>query len=875
MRRKNTFMKFSLSFLLLIPCIMAFSIQKEELKKRNYTTTHIDHDNAPRIDGHIDDACWSIGTWDGDFTQQFPNTGGSPSQETFVKILYDHDNIYVAIMSMDTEPDKIRRIFDSRDEFAGDAVGIAFDSYYDKRTAFEFNVTAAGQKIDLKHYGDKDHDINWNAIWDAATSVTDSGWVAEMRIPFSQLRYNKGEHITWGMHVWRWIDREHEESQWQLIPQDAAAMVYLFGELNGIHDIRSSRQVEFLPYASAKVEYKGDEENPYVDSWQPGLNGGLDAKIGISSNFTLDATINPDFGQVEADPSELNLSSYETFFDEKRPFFLEGREIFDYSIDRDRLFYSRRVGSKPGYSPDTDDDEYSDLPNNTTILGSAKLTGRTSKGLSVGLMNSITTKEYGKIYSDNNSETISIEPFTNYFAGRIKQEVNDANTIFGVSFNSVLRKNDKAVFKENFTNNATTGGVDLTQYWNNRNYFFTVKLAGSYIEGSQSSITNLQESHLHRFQRPDADHLELDTTKASLSGTGATLRIGKQGGQIKYGLKFSYWSPEFNINDIGFIREADKIEQQAWINYESIESSGFFRKYRFELDNKLNSSFGGEITANEFGLEAFSQLQNLWSTHFRGEIVLASYDTRELRGGPALMQDAYAGGQITLSTNTAKNLSAEIYGGYWHSFNSSTNYYNYGAGINYNPVDKVTLGLNINYEKNYDNYQYIETIDDVSMDVYMIGTMDRDILRTTLRVEYYFTPEISIQYYGSPYFSVGDYTDFKRVDNAGSMDHLERYYQYQANEYSYNQETEEYTFTEEGKDVVTMENPDFSYAQFRSNLIFRWEYKLGSVFYFVWAHEQTKNENINNPKINDSFTDLFVTNPGDVFMVKFSYWFAI
>lgn len=867
-------MKFFFTSLLMIYFFMLHASDKENLEKRSYSTLKIDV--APKIDGLINDECWSSGIWDGNFTQQFPNTGGNPSQETYVKVLYDHNNIYVAIMSMDTEPDKIRRIFDSRDEFAGDVVGIAFDSYFDKRTAFEFNVTAAGQKIDLKHYGDKDFDQNWNAIWDAATSVNDSGWVAEMRIPFSQLRYNKGDSKIWGMHVWRWIDREQEESQWQLIPQDASAMVYLFGELRGIHNIRSSRQVEFLPYGSAKVDYKGDQENPYINKWQQSFNGGLDAKIGISSNFTLDATINPDFGQVEADPSELNLTSYETFFNEKRPFFLEGREIFDYSIDNDRLFYTRRVGSKPRYSPNTDDNEYSDLPDNTTILGSVKLTGRTSNGLSIGLMNSITAKEYGEIYSVDNSESVSIEPFTNYFAGRVKQELNNANTIFGVSFNSVIRNNNEDILKEHFTNTATTGGVDFTQYWKDRNYFFTVKLAGSHIQGSENSISDLQESHLHRFQRPDANHLELDTLRTTLSGSGATLRIGKQGGQIKYGSKFSYWSPQFDINDIGFIREADKVEQQAWINYETIESSGVFRKYGFELDNKLNSSFGGEITNNAFGLEASGQFQNLWSGYLRGELVLSSYDTRELRGGPALMQEMYTGANINLSSNPSKNFSTYVNAGYWHSFTTSTNYYNYGAGINYNPANKVTLGLDAEYEKNYDNYQYIETVEDANPNlIYMVGTMDRDILRITVRAEYYVTPEMSILYYGSPYFSIGNYNNFKRVDNAGSMDQLERYYQYESNEYSFDQETEVYTFNEAGKEVFTMENPDFSYAQFRSNLIFRWEYKLGSVFYFVWAHEQTKNENIYNPKFDDSFTNLFVSSPGDVFMIKFSYWFAI
>jgi hypothetical protein len=866
-------MRFITTSLLLLSCLLLFASKRIDPAKRNYTAVHVD--KAPKINGQLDDNCWTQGSWDGDFSEQYPNSGGDPAQESYVKVLYDHDNLYVAIRAMDTEPDKIRRVFDRRDKFAGDVVGIAFDSYHDQRTAFEFNVSAAGQKIDLKHHGDKDYDLNWNAIWDAAVSVSDSGWVAEMRIPFSQLRYNKGDQNIWGMHVWRWIDREQEESQWQLIPQDASAMVYLFGELHGIQNIRSSRQVEFLPYASAQLDYKGNDENPYIDKWQSGFNGGLDAKIGISSNFTLDATINPDFGQVEADPSELNLSAYETRFDEKRPFFLEGREIFDYRIDSDRLFYSRRVGSKPGYSLDTEDGEYEDWPERTPIIGSVKLTGRTANGFLVGLMNSLTSSVKGKIYSETGSSSEIIEPLTNYFVGRIKKEVDNANTIIGANVNSVIRNNDEQLLKDNFSNTATTGGIDFTHYWKDRNYFFAVKLAGSHIEGNHTSIKDLQESHLHRFQRPDAGHIDYDTLRTHLSGSGATIRIGKQGGRLKYGFKSSYWSPGYNINDLGFIRESDKLEQQAWINYESVESSGFFRKYKFELDNRLNSSFGGEITDNRIGLEANAQFQNLWNIRFRGDLVLPSYDTRVLRGGPALMQDGYTGAHVYIESNKAKDLSFFLNPGYWHSFSQPTTYYQLGGGINYHPISQLYMGLEFHMEKNLDHYQYIDEIEVEDELVYMEGTLDRNILRTTIRFEYYLSPELSIQYYGSPYLSVGTYTDFKRLDQAGSRNRFERFYHFQPNEYQYDAEKEVYTFNEAGAPAYTLDNPDFSYAQFRSNLILRWEYKLGSVFYFVWSHEQTKDENVRNPKTSDALADLFKVSSGDVLLIKFSYWFSI
>jgi len=294
--------------------------------KRVYNSVNIGDLPLPKIDGLLDDEIWSLGEWQGDFTQQQPVGNVDGTEKTFVKVLYDHSSLFVAIICQDDEPHLIRDIFDRRDELSGDMAGIAIDSYYDKKTAFEFTLSASGQKIDLKHLGDYLWDFNWNAVWDGATSKNDTSWVAEMRIPFSQIRYTNREEHVWGMHVWRWINRKQEEDQWQYIPLQAPAMVYLFGELKGVKNIRESRQVEFLPYVLSSIEKPAD------------------AKVGISSDYTLDLTINPDFGQVEADPSVLNLTSFETFYEEKRSFFLEGNEIFDFELDGDIPYYSMRIG---------------------------------------------------------------------------------------------------------------------------------------------------------------------------------------------------------------------------------------------------------------------------------------------------------------------------------------------------------------------------------------------------------------------------------------------------------------------------------------------------------------------------------------------------
>ncbi len=286
--------------------------------RRVYYATRTDL--KPKIDGKLNDECWkSIGTWDGDFIQQAPNQAQPPSQQTEIKILYDDKYLYVGIICHDNEPEKISPILGRRDDFSGDIAGVAFDTYDDKQTAFEFDLTAAGQKLDLMHLGESRWDYNWNAVWDGKASVGDSAWYAEMRIPFTQLRFsNVNEHV-WGMHVWRWIYRLQEESQWKLIPIDAPAMVYIFGELSGIKGIPYKRNFEVMPYIRGKYITNAENNNFF--------GAGVDGKVGLTSNFTLDYTINPDFGQVEADPSVLNLTSYEVFYDEKRPFFLEGNNI--------------------------------------------------------------------------------------------------------------------------------------------------------------------------------------------------------------------------------------------------------------------------------------------------------------------------------------------------------------------------------------------------------------------------------------------------------------------------------------------------------------------------------------------------------------------
>ncbi len=547
--------------------------------KKVYYATRID--NRPKIDGRLTDPCWeTTGFWADGFVQQAPNQGKNPSQKTKIKLLYDNNNLYVGFKCYDKGPGKIRPILGRRDDFAGDIAGIALDSYHDKQTAYEFNVAASGQKIDLVHLGAYNFDYNWDAVWDGKAQVYDSIWTSELQIPFSQLRFAPGNEQVWGMHVWRWIDRYKEESQWKLIPIDAPAMVYLFGELRGIKGIRPKTNYEFLPYLNARYSPNTDLENK--TTYGIGLNG----KVGLNSGFTLDYAINPDFGQVEADPSVLNLTTYEVFYDEKRPFFLEGNTILDYNAGEDMLFYSRRIGHAPSISnkklPTIYENQTISISENTSILSALKLTGKTKDGLSVGVVQSFTAKENVTIYGNNSKTQMAVEPFTNFVVGRVKQDFNRGNTVFGGMITSTFRNITDAHL--NFLPKSTiTGGIDFQHNWEKRKYFVDFKGFFSDIRGEKDAISRLQKSSVHYYQRVDAEHLEYDPDRTSLSGWGGLLQGGKRSGKLRVIGSLNWRSPGVDFNDVGYMYQADLINQLVNLTYKVSNPKGVVRSYFVEF----------------------------------------------------------------------------------------------------------------------------------------------------------------------------------------------------------------------------------------------------------------------------------------------------
>ena len=835
--------------------------------KRIYEPVNIEELLEPKINGILDDEIWSLGEWQGEFIQQFPYSGKPASEHSYFKILYDRSNLYVAIICQDNEPHKIIDKLGRRDSRVGDMTGFALDSYFDKRTAFEFSISVAGQKMDLKHLGDWGFDFNWNAVWDGATSRTDTGWIAEIKLPFSQIRYSNQTEHTWGLHVYRVISRKQEACSWDPIPREAPATVYLFGELKGIENIRSSRQVEFLPYGLGSYSHlQGDKPQGSFD-----FNGGLDAKVGISSNFTLDLSVNPDFGQVEADPSVLNLTSFETFYDEKRPFFLEGNDVFDFELDGDIPYYSRRIGSTPTFVNPYSDWSVSDLPDRTTILGAAKLTGKNRNGLSVGLINGLTAGAYGMATHELGMEKeIVVSPLTNYLASRIKRDFNEGNSTVGGVFSLVNRLSSDSVSSLLLPASAISGGLDLLQYWDNKNYNLELKAIASQLTGNPEAILQQQLSHNHRYQRPDADYLEVDSLREQLAGHGALIRFGKNGGRFNFHMQGQYRSPGLNLNDVGYIRQSDFMSERMEVSYEMNEPRLWLRSYILKLFQEARWSFGGENTGKQVGVALTIRNNALWSFSLGSKYDFSILNIRELRGGPALRNDPRYQLDLSLGSNTAKDLSASI--DYQHlTFGlEHSNADNLELGITWLPVKRLKISGLANLLRRQYSQQYVTTLVGNTSTDYIVGNIDHHTTSLTFRTELYLTPELSIQYYGSPYYSVGEYSDFKRVNQSQAKDIKQRLENLNPD---YDPAMNSYSFDRMGE-TLRFDNPDFSFMQFRSNLVFRWEYKLGSTLYIVWAHDRSGYESLYKP-IGEIAGDLFGIKGNNVIMLKANFWFSL
>jgi len=841
--------------------------------------------DAPVIDGNLDDPAWQSAEWATDFIQHEPYEGNPPSQETAFKILYDDDNVYVAFRAFDTNPDSIVRRLTRKDDIDGDFVGIMFDSYLDYRTAFAFIVSSAGVKMDLIISNDgENEDDTWDPIWWVKTSVDDKGWTAEMKIPLSQLRFDKDKEQIWGLEAIRSLYRKDEKSFWQHIPRDAPGFVHLFGELHGLSDITPKKQIEIAPYVVASTErFKKEEANPFATGKLNGINAGIDGKIGVTNNMIIDFTLNPDFGQVEADPSRVNLSAFEIFFEEKRPFFIEGKNIFnsplnffdDDDLGAENLFYSRRIGRSPQHWPDLEDNEYADVPTSTTILGAAKLTGKTKNGLSVGILESVTANEKAEIDKESERRFETVEPLTNYSVTRIQKDYNKGNTILGGVFTTTNRSiKDPAL---NFLHtSAYTGGFDFSHSWKERTYSVMIKTCFSHVKGSQDALIRTQKSSARYFQRPDNDYAKLDSGRTYLAGHGGTVAVGKfANGHWRYA-GFIFWkSPGLELNDIGFMTQADWIMQVLWAGYRIWEPFSIFRELNINFNQWTIYDFGGNLNYKGGNINLNTQFKNYWYFNAGINPQFAGRSNDILRGGPSMLVPGTTNAWINIASDQRKKFTYGFMISQNWGFEKSGRYQNYGLFLSCQPVNALNISLNPFLNLSDRNLQYVTTMDFEPEDRYIFASIDQKTAGLSLRLNLSITPNLSIQYWGQPFISAGDYTDFKKITDPKADKYTDRYHTFTGDEITYNSTDNIYMVTDEPGMTYSFSNPDFNIKEFKSNFVARWEYVPGSTLYVVWSQGSSRYNSYGDFNLRKDMNDMIDIHPHNIFLIKLSYRFGL
>jgi len=830
--------------------------------RRTYQITRLT-DVPPVIDGRLDDACWqSAGEWSASFTQLNPRYAAAPSRETEIKILLDDRNVYVAMRAHDDPVAQRARQMGNRDGFAGDILGVNFDSYHDQRTGFEFDLTAAGQKIDLVLHNNS-WDTTWNPVWEGKVAHEADCWTAEFLIPLSQLRFDP-HNTVWGLHAWRWIDRFKEESDWNLLANDDSGFVKSFGELHGLTGLRSARRWELLPYVSTRVETAPGRAT------RTRLRGGLDAKLGLSSNITLDASVLPDFGQVEADPAVLNLSAFETFLEEKRPLFLEGQDIFAFAFGDDTLFYSRRIGQPPSYWPDH---LASDMPDASTLLGALKVSGKTNRGTSLGVLAAVTDREEVLVRDASGPRTVEVAPRTGFLAARGQQDFRAGDTVVGGIVTHVQRDHLSPELALQLPEQATALGGDVTHYWQDREYFVRAVAVASRVQGAPAAIERLQTSSARYYQRPVHGVSRLNPRLDALSGAGLWLQGGKASkGHWRWSEDAMLKSPGLEFNDLGYLAQADQQKLKTTIAFVEKDPASWYRSYDLKLEQENTWTTRGEHLGSGVVLRASGEFANKWGFNSTLGAARAGRDPVALRGGPLLCGPAQWNWSGYLETDGTRRFWASVFAEGAQAtedvFSSSA----YGGKISVRPANSLSLSLLAQATAYSNRQQYAAAIPTPNGTTWLVSHLEGESRSLALRAEWHLRPELSIQYYGNPFGGTVRYGEFRQVTAPEAAALAQRLGPIRAPTLA--DGIYAFDFDADGVPDYAFPRPDRNDASFHSNLVLRWEYRLGSTLYFAWSQQRYGGGANLSENAWASLASLRRQTPVNQFMLKVSYWFS-
>lgn len=877
---------YTLLFVLLLFVTTQFARDKE--KSQNLQAIKVS--DLIMIDGDLSETVWQSPAINS-FTQRDPIEGEPSSEKTNVWVGYDENAIYVAARLYDSLPGQIDESLARRDSWIdSDWFFFYVDPYLDKKTGYFFAVNPGGSLTDGTYFNDSWNDDSWDGKWEVKTDVVDDGWTVEMKIPFSQLRFKEAKNMTWGVNFARQIKRNNEKSYFVMVPKKESGFVSHFAELNGLKNIKPKQRFEILPYVIQKSQFLDHEAgDPFYKGNQYKFSFGADMKVGIGSNLNLDVTLNPDFGQVEVDPAVVNLSAFETYFPEKRPFFIEGQDLFYFGIGGSNnnwgfnfgwptLFYSRRIGRSPQGS--VDDYDYLDGPRETRILGAAKLTGKINENWSIGALSAVTERTYAGFDFENSRGSQETEPLTHYGVLRSKQEFNDGAQGLGFMMTTVNRNLRTDALRELLSENALTGALDGWTFLDkDKKYVLTGGFAGSYVHGSKEYLNSLQKRSYRYFQRPDASYATLDTNKTSLAGFFGRLMLNKQSGNFYLNASLGAVSPGFENNDLGFQWMADRINGHLVLGYRWFEPDETFRNKSIYLAHAESYDFEGNNISNFLFLRANAQFLNYYGVGIVTSINFPTISKSFSRGGVLVRMPgsnhisawAYSDSRKNVILNAEIDYWVDRYGGHGNEYELS---------LEWKPNTQLNLSFGPEYSINKEKAQFIDNIEDNhatgTLGIRSVfGEMDQKTISANFRVNWTFSPTLSLQLFVQPLISVGKYANIKELARPRSLDFNN--YNDVAN-ISYNSEDEEYTIDPDNggpAESFTISDPDFNYKSIRGNLVLRWEVSPGSILFLVWSHDKTHNDHPGDLKLGRDVSDLWKAEPNNIFMIKFSYWFDL
>jgi len=813
----------------------------------------------PAIDGDLSDAAWQSAPEFTDFTQHDPDDGAPPTMRTSVRVVYDDKAIYFGA-KMD-DPGKPTALLVRRDNFATyDFLSINIDSQHDRLSGAAFTITPANVQVDSILFNDIGEDISWDAVWESSTKIVPDGWIAEVRVPFSQLRFpDKPIHI-WGINITRRTVRRNEWVRIVNTRKGETGFVSHFADLEGLAGIHRERPLEIVPYAVARSDIRSrfDRSDPFLDQRAQRADAGLDLKYALTSSLTLTGTINPDFGQVEVDPAVVNLSQFETFYPEKRPFFTEGLNIFRFGDSpasshfgfffAPSVFYSRRIGRSPQAGVDA---EFVTAPDETTILGAAKVTGKPGRGWTIGVLDALTDAERARFVDGPRSGRQQVEPMTNYFVSRTTKEIG-ANTRVGFLVTSVNRRLPEEL-SSSLRENAVTADTDGYTWFDKKSWIFEWMATGSRVSGSSDAIALTQESPSRYFQRPDAGHVEFDPTRTSLSGWAGRAMVSKQTGLWRPNVQVQVYSPGFETNDVGFMQRTDIISTHALVQYVNQETTKRFRERNLWIGAWNNRNFDGNTLETGVFADTFGTLQSYWNYRASLFVTTEAFSDRATRGGPLVRTPAGWSSDVSLGSDDRKQFFINANG---HFEGSRDQSYSRGGGIGFNfrPASNLTLSVSPYYTRSYTFTQYVTTIADASATEtfghrYIFGELEQHSFELGTRADWTLNSRLSLQLYVQPFVAAGDYHDYRSLAAARTRDYIPY--------------------------AATFSDPDFNFRSVRGSAVMRWEFRPGSALYVVWNENRADVAPVGDFRFRRDFRAIPTAPSHDVFLVKFSYWLPL